>query len=137
LLAARSREEIIAAEQTIRLPLWAAAYVINGGCSDDGSDYFHGWLILQGKDVFERVVADPDSRAELPAIRAAAADGEDIDGEMALSIASAVMRVTGAELPMDGFTIRHPGLDKAWDFDFDDQAEMSRRLPRLSALHSD
>src|SRR2546428_3572312 len=25
--------------------LWAAAYLINGGCSDDGFDYFRAWLI--------------------------------------------------------------------------------------------
>jgi len=41
--------------------LWAAAYVINGGCSDDGFDYFRCWLIAQGKDVFLGALADPDS----------------------------------------------------------------------------
>ena len=34
--------------------IWGAAYLINGGCSDDGFDYFRGWLILQGKTVFEK-----------------------------------------------------------------------------------
>jgi hypothetical protein len=79
LLATRPREEIIAAEHALYellgdsylLRLWAAAYLINGGCSDDG------------------------------------------------------------------FTMRHPELDKAWDFDFDDQEEMARRLPKLTALYSD
>ncbi|RKZ44557.1 MAG: hypothetical protein DRR00_27955 [Candidatus Parabeggiatoa sp. nov. 3] len=33
--------------------LWGAAYVINGGCSDDGFHYFRSWLISQGKDIFE------------------------------------------------------------------------------------
>lgn len=41
--------------------LWAAAYVINGGCSDDGFDYFRGWLTAQGKSVFLAALADPDS----------------------------------------------------------------------------
>jgi len=41
--------------------LWAAAYVINGGCSDDGFEYFRGWLIAQGQDVFLSALADPDS----------------------------------------------------------------------------
>src|SRR5262245_21993141 len=27
--------------------LWGAAYLINGGCSDDGFDYFRGWLMSQ------------------------------------------------------------------------------------------
>jgi len=25
-----------------------AAYIINGGCSDDGFEYFRRWLVLQG-----------------------------------------------------------------------------------------
>ena len=36
LLASRPIEEIVA----------------NGGCSDDGFDYFRGWLIAQGREVF-------------------------------------------------------------------------------------
>src|SRR6266576_2839596 len=45
--------------------LWAAAYLINGGCSDDGFDYFRAWLIAQGRDVFERALQDPESLAEV------------------------------------------------------------------------
>ncbi|MFD8951587.1 DUF4240 domain-containing protein [Streptomyces xanthophaeus] len=71
-------EEIVAAEQvrwdlmvdSCSNPLWAAAYLAHGGCSDDGFDYFRGWLIAQGCDVFERVAADPDALAELPIVQA-------------------------------------------------------------------
>jgi hypothetical protein len=45
--------------------LWAAAYVINGGCSDDGFDYFRAWLTAQGKDVFMAALHDPDSLADV------------------------------------------------------------------------
>src|SRR5262245_40863589 len=45
--------------------LWAAAYIVNGGCSDDGFDYFMGWLIAQGRKAFEVVLADPEMLAEL------------------------------------------------------------------------
>ena len=45
--------------------LWGAAYIINGGCSDDGFEYFRCWLIAQGRDTFERALADPESLAEL------------------------------------------------------------------------
>jgi len=41
--------------------LWAAAYVINGGCSDDGFDYFRAWLIGQGEVIFKQTLQDPDS----------------------------------------------------------------------------
>ena len=40
--------------------LWGAAYLIQGGCSDDGFDYFCGWVIGRGRAVFEAAIVDPD-----------------------------------------------------------------------------
>lgn len=143
LLAARPPGEIVAAQQILwdllthsyRNPLWAAAYLINGGCSDDGFDYFRGWLLTQGRSVFESVLADPDSLAALPAVVAAAESGVELECEAALNIAwDAHLRATGRKLPEDAFTIVYPELDPDWDFDFDDGAELAARLPRLAAL---
>ncbi|MFD5771945.1 DUF4240 domain-containing protein [Streptomyces fungicidicus] len=144
LLAARPVEEIVAAEQVLwdlmsesyTNSLWAAAYTANGGCSDDGFDYFRGWLIAQGREVFERVVADPDALATLPIVQAAAAAGIDLEGEGMLVIAwNAHIRATGDQLPPDAPTIRYPQPDPAWNFDFSDSDEIARRLPRLAALY--
>ena len=44
--------------------LWGAAYVLMGGCSDDAFDYFRGWLIGQGEEVFNKVLKDPEFLAE-------------------------------------------------------------------------
>ncbi|MNN13951.1 hypothetical protein D3C81_1270010 [compost metagenome] len=44
--------------------LWGAAFVIMGGCSDDGFDYFRGWLIAQGEEVFSKVLINPEYLAE-------------------------------------------------------------------------
>lgn len=41
--------------------LWCAAYIVSGGCSDGGFEYFRCWLIAQGKEVFYNVKAKPDS----------------------------------------------------------------------------
>jgi len=41
--------------------LWAAAYIICGGCSDDSFDYFRAWLVSKGRTVFEAAVENPDS----------------------------------------------------------------------------
>lgn len=144
LLAARQAEEIVAAQQVLwdlmadsySNPLWAAAYLINAGCSDDGFEYFRGWLIAQGQETFERIVADPDTLADLPIVQASATDGPDLEGEDVLSIAwNAHLTATGEQLPAGAFTIRYPELDSAWSFDFDDRDEMARRLPRLAALY--
>lgn len=51
--------------------LWGAAFLINGGCSDDGFDYFRGWLIAQGRRVYEAALADPDSLADVAGADAA------------------------------------------------------------------
>ena len=140
LLATRPSGDILAAQQifwdlmadSYRYDLWAAAYLINGGCSDDGFDYFRGWLVLQGRAVFEGALADPDSLADLPAIRAAAADMTDIDCEDALGIAYDAYRMaTGEDMPQGAFSIRYgdPGDGSAFEDDV-----MARRLPKLVAL---
>ena len=46
--------------------LWAAAHIMNGGCSDDGFRYFRDWLISEGKALFERAIEDPDSLSSVP-----------------------------------------------------------------------
>jgi len=68
-------EEIISFEVAFRRylnkaytwDLWGAAYVINGGCSDDGFEYFRRWLVSRGRDVYEAALATPDSLAQLDA----------------------------------------------------------------------
>lgn len=45
--------------------LWCAAYIIDGGCSDDGFEYFRCWLISRGKETFYKAKANPDSLINL------------------------------------------------------------------------
>lgn len=40
--------------------LWAAAYIMSGGCSDDGFEYFRCWVIAQGREAFEVARTDPE-----------------------------------------------------------------------------
>jgi Protein of unknown function (DUF4240) len=141
LLAQRPVPEIIAAHQAVQRlmdasylrDLWAAAHLILHGCSDDGFDYFRGWLLTQGRHVFESAVADPDSLAAfdlLPLPYGGIGYCED-----ALYLAWEAHRIaTGEDMPA---VVRKPGerptLDLDWDFD--DDAEMRRRLPRLSTFY--
>jgi hypothetical protein len=41
--------------------VWGAAYVINGGCSDDCFEYFRQYLIAQGRDRFYAFLHNPDN----------------------------------------------------------------------------
>jgi Protein of unknown function (DUF4240) len=58
-----------AEHRAYRWEVGGAAYLINGGCSDDGFQDFRAWLVAQGRDTFTRGVADPDSLTEHPAVR--------------------------------------------------------------------
>jgi hypothetical protein len=127
----RHLDKVLAASVTE--DLWAAAYLINGGCSDDGFDAFRGWLIANGRDVVAQAVRDPDSLADLPAVRAAADTGAVFEAEEVLAIAGeAHEQATAVALPPTGDSIVRPSSDTFWDFDNED--EMHRRLPRLAAM---
>jgi hypothetical protein len=126
---AQPLDDLMARSYTVEL--WAAAYLINGGASDDGFDYFRGWLIGQGRSVFERAVADPDSLADHPVVAEAA---EDLEAEDILGVAwNAYQIATGEQLPAGSAISNYPSIDLNWDFD--DKDEMTRRLPKLSAIY--
>jgi Protein of unknown function (DUF4240) len=126
--------------ESYRWDLWGAASLINGGCGDDGFDYFRGWLLGQGRAVWEAALADPDSLADHPRIRAHRPDLEFyvyFECEDILGVAyQAYEALTGQQFtpevpgryPWPGF----PDLGERWDFD--DAAEMRARYPRLWAL---
>ncbi|MCL2637620.1 MAG: DUF4240 domain-containing protein [Oscillospiraceae bacterium] len=67
--------------------LWAAAYLINGGCSDDGFDYFRAWLIAQGREVYMNALRDPDSLSE------AISETEEAEFEDIMSAANDAFRI--------------------------------------------
>jgi hypothetical protein len=141
-LATRDPEEIVAWGRHLdkvmvasgKEDLWAAAYLIHGGCSDEGFDNFRGWLIAHGREVLARSVREPDSLAELPAVREAAINGAVFEaGEVLTIAAEAHLEATGTPLPASAETpVTKPDAAMLWDFD--NEEEMGRRLPRLSAM---
>jgi hypothetical protein len=128
---AHHQQRVLAASYTV--DLWGAAYLINGGASDDGFEYFRGWLMTQGRAVFAQAVRQPDSLAELPRVRSAALSGEEFECEEMLTVPwEAYRKATATDLPADRDPVRVPDLNDFWDFD--DEEEATRRLPKLAAL---
>jgi hypothetical protein len=109
--------------------LWGAAYLINGGCSDDGFAYFRSWLISRGRAAYAAVVRDPDSLAGLVDPDRDVYEFEDLWG-----IAQAVYEErTGTDPPVVEVLGRTEPAGRRWDFDDDEQ--VSGRLPKLAALY--
>ncbi len=46
---------------TYNSEMWCAAYIMNGGCSDDGFEYFRNWVISRGKETYYKAKENPDS----------------------------------------------------------------------------
>jgi hypothetical protein len=46
---------------TYNSEMWCAGYVINGGCSDDGFEYFRNWVISRGKKTYYSAKENPDN----------------------------------------------------------------------------
>lgn len=95
--------------ESYRWDLWAVAYVANGGESDDGFDYFRGWLLTRGRAHFERALADPPTATE------GASRFGDLECEAILSVsADAYRRATGRDLPRSTVAFPQSPSGKPW-----------------------
>ncbi len=105
--------------------LWGAAYVMMGGCSDDGLEYFRAWLISRGRSTFEAAMKDPES---LTAVRVR--DADDCEFESLLYAAmGAYEEAVGKELPRARSERPQEPSGKAWNED--DTDGLQGRYPKL------
>ncbi|GAA4590086.1 hypothetical protein GCM10023194_46050 [Planotetraspora phitsanulokensis] len=137
--------EIQVTDSAYLRPLWNAAYLIEGGCGDDGFMDFRDGLVLQGRETFTRAVADPDSLAGLPVVVLMSGEDGGWIGYEGLSYLAreAYGRVTGETKSFDAAMeaavpqMDRPARASGEDWDVEDDDENRRRLPRLSALFLD
>lgn len=106
-------------------PLWGAAYIMHGGCSDDAFIDFRATLISQGQDIYEGALADPDSLADL-----------DVDNEEQICyegfqyLAGEVANKKSIDLPQRAFRLPDNPTGTAWD-----EEELESLFPRLWAKY--
>jgi hypothetical protein len=102
--------------------LWGAAYLMDGGCSDDGFIDFRYGLISLGRSVYDAVLVDPDSLVTVD---------DEIPNESFGYVASELYsQMEEGEMERSG---AHPPEPIGEEWDFDDEAENQRRLPKLHA----
>jgi hypothetical protein len=128
-LERRSPQEIAAfdrqfgrlVDRAFRWDLWGAAYLIEGGCSEDGFVYFLYGLIARGRQVYEAALADPDSLAG-----AKVHENEEFGG-----VACEVYQERTDKSLRRRRPSRSSPTGRRWDFE--NAAENARRLPLLAA----
>ncbi|EAO52315.1 Hypothetical protein RBTH_01671 [Bacillus thuringiensis serovar israelensis ATCC 35646] len=122
--------------------LWAAAYIIMGGCSDDTFDYFRGWLLYQGKETYEACIEDPERL--IPVLENLSEyDVPEIE-ELTLYFGQEVyMEKTGDE-DDTYFTLYHvltneefEEVDIELDWDEDDEEGLKKMFPKLWEMYEE
>ena len=108
--------------------LWGAAYIIAGGCSDDGFEYFRRWLVSRGQDWFEKALKNPDCLADYP--EKLSDSGVEFE-EFAYLAPKAFEKKTGTPFPYE--TSRPYTLTgEDWE---DDENILRERWPKLFAKY--
>ena len=101
--------------------VWAAAYIINGGCSDDGFDYFKDWLISRGEKIFKDALSDPETLINI-------ATPWDTEFEGFSYVAIDVLEEKGGELPKLPDELRHSDpVGEEWNED-----SVETKYPKLA-----
>lgn len=112
--------------------LWGAAYIMNGGCSDDMFEYGRAWLVAQGRGVDEAALANAESLAD--ASYAFGEPGEFECEELLYLPLDVYEERTGEEMEHEVGRTRGGGevepAGERWEEDADD---LERRFPMLSA----
>jgi len=105
--------------------LWGAAYLIGGGCSDDGFMDFRGWLISRGENVFEAALVDPETLVKVVKNH----DGEcQIEGFQYVA-GEAWQEITGKaaeDFPRHDIELHKEPLGAPWS-----EEELEARYPKL------
>ncbi|QDT38618.1 DUF4240 domain-containing protein [Stratiformator vulcanicus] len=120
------------ADRAYRWDLWGAAYIIGGGCSDDGFTDFRSWLISMGRVVYEEAIANPDSLAEINL--GPDAEEDTFFEEFAYIACEAYENKTGSEMPDPQRSYSSDPAGDPWEEDGDD---LQRRFPKLWAKYGE
>jgi hypothetical protein len=108
--------------------LWAAAYIIDGGCSGDGFTNFRYGLIARGKMIYDAGLRDPDSLADVASDED---DGEISNEDFGYIIQEVYQSRTGEDLPRVSIGGGVEPTGEQWDFE--DSELCASRMPRLWA----
>ena len=137
-LSSLSPEEIVAfqrifdelKDRAYSWDLWGAAYIMGGGCSDDGFADFRSWLISMGRETYTRALNDPESLAD---VDVGAYGEEDVFFEEFAYMPARVYKAkTGQPLTYARAATPPQPSGEEWD---EDSEELARRFPRLFARY--
>jgi hypothetical protein len=107
--------------------LWGLIYLVAGGCSDDGFDYFRSWIMSQGREAWALAVSDPEGFGLRYLVDGA--DPDDYWCEIFTYAAyDAYEAITGEQMPLGEPVARGGPTGDTWEDD-----DLPRQFPRLAS----
>lgn len=101
----------------------AAAYIINGGCSDDCFSDFRGWLIGQGQSIFKNAIQNIETLTELKETNDGVWEG------LSYIATDVYENKTGKDMPQ-GVQENFEITGEEWE---EDENDLKNRFPKLYA----
>ena len=120
--------------------LWAAAYVLQGGCSDDGFWEFRNGLIGMGREAYEAITRNPDAIVDWFEDEDDYFDKTEALAELSYELQPVWRTLTGAgedDYFEHGLALRNTPTGTAWSSGDDEEAVLRTMLPRAVAQYWD
>lgn len=120
--------------------LWAAAWIIMGGCSDDSFDYFRAWLLFLGREPYEKAIRNPESI--IPQLEELEEDVPEFEDFLSAAT-EAFEEKTGQDQDSylqlyDQLSGDDPGQpEMVLDWNEEDEEGLRRKFPRLWELYGE
>lgn len=115
--------------QLYRHDLWAVAYIINHGCSDDGFTEFRAWLICRGRGFYSQSIDRPEFVGDQVPVESTTIDAGDSLStchSFDLVASSVYEKKTGYDMYLDRSRLLAEPNGDSWDED-----ELSTLFPSL------
>ncbi|MBA3936366.1 MAG: DUF4240 domain-containing protein [Planctomycetes bacterium] len=119
--------EILAARiaELYRWDIWGIGYIVNGGCSDDGFEYFRLWVVTQGKDFYDRLAADPDGVFTDPKVTDCECE------ELTYAVSESYRQAARKEIPPASHKPPKEPRGKDWD-----EVDLKKLFPKTYAVYN-
>lgn len=119
-----------------RLRLWGAANVLRWMVNEDSFEFFRGWIVAQGRDLYETALRDPDDLADFEEVCSLAGNFAAFQCQGMLDIHyQPYLDLTGEEPKLwpDG-AVEYEEILQSDLSQFEDAAVLERYYPKLIAL---
>ena len=106
--------------------IWGVAYIVNGGCSDDGFEYFRRWIMTRGKAFYDKILKNPDAVFKDSDVTEVECE------ELTYVVCDVYKKKTGHDIPINNqLEIKFNPSGENWE-----ESDLESRFPKTYKVYS-